>query len=223
MADRCHLELTLRRDDLDRFGAILDEPPGIKWWVVLVWEPAEGIIEVAVQQANYALYEEREQAAAQGIPFLGHHGQGYDYEGCVFASLHGVQLEAYVDRDGLLCLQLAEDMTVLTDLEHVRAYLQKRRAAERLFGIAVSPIRTGGSETLAASLRAHYLLHIVDDVDPQLHGPYPTEGIRDDAARRIKLRCGDEDGLYRLDMTADSRPVVSPYGSTELESMEVAA
>jgi hypothetical protein len=66
-----------------------------------------------------------------------------------------------------------------------------------------------------------YLLHIVGDVDPDLHGPYPTERIRDNTARRLKRRCGDEDGLFRLDIDSAGHPSVEPYAVRELS--EVAA
>ena len=225
MGDRCNLELTLRRTDLDRVNEVLNEPAGNKWWDEERSMSAEGIVELVCLEANWALFDEREQLAQAGIPFFGHHGEGDDYAGCLFASLDGEQIEVYTDRDGLICVQINEDMRLITNLGYVRAYLEKLRAVEELFGI---PTGEAGSDPIDVNeerierVGEHYLLHIIGDTEPDLHGPYPTEEVRDDTAQRIKAGRGDEDGLYRLDMSADGVPLVRPYGARELETEDAA-
>ena len=217
MGDRCYMQLTLRREDLDRFGSILNEPAGSKWWTDDLSEPAPGIIEIALHEANYALLAEREQAAGDGIPFFGNHGEGGDYAGCHFASLDGSQIEAYTDRDGLLCVQIDDNMRVLTDLGHIREYLEKRRTVQHLFGI---PPRVDDYFEPALDdqqIGDHYVLHVIGDVEPQLHGPYVSAPDRDRVAIDLRKQNGDEDGLYRLDIMAGMHPLVYPYGSYELE------
>jgi hypothetical protein len=135
MGDRCYLQMTMRRADLPRFGPHANAAPGHEWWDDEEPSPHPGLMTVRVYEANYAWYDAREAAAAAGIPFFGEHGEGHEYAGCLFASLGGEQLEVYCDRDGMICLQIDEQMQLLTDLGYVRAYLEKRRAVEELFGI----------------------------------------------------------------------------------------
>lgn len=214
MGDRCYLQITLRREDLDRFGEAGGLGPD--WWDEELDEPAEGIVEVAVCEANYACIDAREAAAEARVPFFGAHDAGDEYAGCAFASVDGEHVEVYTDPDGLICAQLDEEMRLLTGLEYIRAYLDRLAAVRRLFGLRVREPEPDTVDTEAERIGEHYLLHIVGDVEPDLHGPYPTEAVRDETARRIRLGSGDRDGLYRLDMTADGMPVVRPYRSMEL-------
>ena len=218
MGDRCYLQLTLRRDDLGQFGAILGAEPGTEWWNEDIGEPAPGVVEIALCEANYALWDEREQAASDGIPFFGNHGEGGDYAGCEFVSLDGRQLEVYTDRDGLLCVQIDDHMRLLTDLEHIRDYLGQRRAVQHLFGIPPRVDEYFEPDLDDQQIGEHYVLHVIGDVEPQFHGPYASAPDRDRVAIDLRKQNGDEDGLYRLDITAGMHPLVYPYGSYELES-----
>ena len=81
MGDRCYLEITLRRADLDRFGKHLDAAPGEEWWDHLDEEANQpGIITASVYEANYAWYDERCAAAKEGIDFHGWHAEGGEYK-----------------------------------------------------------------------------------------------------------------------------------------------
>jgi hypothetical protein len=217
MGDRCYMQLTLRREDLDRFGKVLKEPAGSRWWNEDLGEPAPGIVEIAIHEANYALWDERELAAGDGIPFFGNHGEGGDYTGYEFASLDGRQLEAYTDRQGLLCVQIDERMRLLTDLGHIREYLEERRAVQHLFGIPPRVDEYCEPDLDDQQVGRHYVLHVIGDVEPQLHGPYASSPDRDRVAFDLRKQNGDEDGLYRLDITADMHPLVYPYSVYELQ------
>ena len=46
--------------------------------------------------------------------------------------------------------------------------------------------------------RRWYLLHVVGDVEPELKGPYLTEFGMEKAARRLKEKVGDTDGIFWL-------------------------
>jgi len=134
MGDRCYLRITLKREDLDRFGAALGERPGATWWEEEE-EAAPGIVEVGVTEANYAWYEDRGRAADEGIPFFGWHGEGGDYGSFAFVSLDGEHVEAAIDRDGYLVIQVDEDLEPITDRRTLRRFVKKRHAVEKLFGI----------------------------------------------------------------------------------------
>jgi hypothetical protein len=202
----------------------LNERPGETWWDDEDRPAHPDHISVRVYEANYAWYDAREAAAAAGIPFFGNHGEGGDYAGSSFASLSGEQTEVYTDRDGMMCLQIDEDMRLLTDLSHVRAYLEKRRAVEELFGI---PAPNTGNRTIGVEeettgpIGEYYLLRIAGDAGPDLHGPYPAKEVRDDAARRIQAGRGDEGGLFGLEVSAGGVPMVRPYCAAQLQIEEV--
>ena len=226
MGDRCYLQMTLRRADLPRFAHCVHARPDETWWDDEDELDNKDLISVRIYEANYAWYDQREEAAAAGIPFFGAHGEGGEYAGCAFASLDGEQIEVYVDRDGMICVQIDERTQLLTDLGYIQDYLEKLRAVKELFGMPAAEAEGSPVDVNVERIERigeHYLLHIVGDTEPDLHGPYPTKAVRDDAARRIKLSRGDEDGLYRLDMSAEGVPLVRPYGASELEvSREVA-
>ena len=60
-----------------------------------------------------------------------------------------------------------------------------------------------------------YLLRVVGDVEPELLGPYASDGKRLARARRIRRVDGDEDGLFRLDVYG--RAEVGCFGAMELD------
>jgi len=135
MGDRCYMQITLRQRDMDRFAAILNTPPGEPWWDEEIDEPGKGVVRVALQDVNHGLHDARQEAARAGIPFMGWHGEGGDYGGCEFASLHGVQREAPINRDGDLELAVDRDLMPLNGTRYLRLYVAKARAVERVFGI----------------------------------------------------------------------------------------
>ena len=62
-----------------------------------------------------------------------------------------------------------------------------------------------------------YILEIIDDLEPQLYGPYATEEERDRQA--VRLRRADprkRNGVFRLDVSPAAAPEVGPYSSAEL-------
>ena len=62
-----------------------------------------------------------------------------------------------------------------------------------------------------------FVLEIVDDLEPELHGPYATEEERDQQA--VQLRRGDpgkRNGLFRLNVPPTAVPEVGPYSGAEL-------
>ena len=62
-----------------------------------------------------------------------------------------------------------------------------------------------------------YVLEIVGDLEPQLHGPYTIEEERDRQAVQLRQQDpGKRNGLFRLKVSATAAPDVSPYSSTDL-------
>ena len=133
MGDRCYLEITLRRSDLDRFGKHLDAAPGEEWWDHLDEEAnMQGIVTASVYEANYAWLDERLAAAKEGIDFHGWHAEGGEYGQYEFVSFKGKHLEAERNHDGDLMLSIGEDLKPLHGMASIRKYvatLRKVRAA----------------------------------------------------------------------------------------------
>ncbi len=134
MGDRCYVRMTLKDEDLVRFGKYLGVKPGERWWDEQD-EPGDGLIGVGIFEANDGLTDQRGEAAKAGIPFFGWHGEGGEYGGAEFASLGGEMLECETNRDGELVLVLDDDLNVQSDLEHIRRYVAMRRQVQAQFGI----------------------------------------------------------------------------------------
>ena len=135
MSDQCYVTMTLRREDLERFGKVLGLQPGMTWWDDEISEPAPGVIEVGLCDANYALYPERQKAAGEGLTFLGQHEAGDEYCPYGFVALNKEMHEVEVDGNGHIILPVDRDLKLVGDLDIVRRYIEKVRAVEALFGI----------------------------------------------------------------------------------------
>jgi hypothetical protein len=57
----------------------------------------------------------------------------------------------------------------------------------------------------------YYVLVVWDHVYPDLQGPFANVVQRDKRAYRLKAECGDEHGIYALEVDSDGRPRVSSY------------
>ena len=135
MGDRCYLEMTLRRADLDRFAPHADASPGEEWWDHLDDHPEiSGLVDVSVYEANYGWLDERQGAAKAGIAFMGTHGEGGCYGPYAFAAHDGELDEAPLNHDGYLIIAVDDDLKPVEGAEDcIRAYVNRRRAVERLF------------------------------------------------------------------------------------------
>ena len=134
MGDRCYLEITLRRSDLDRFGKHLDAAPGEEWWDHLDEEANQpGIVTASVYEANYAWYDERCAAAKDGIDFHGWHAEGGEYGPYEFVSFMGKHLEAERNHDGELVIAVDENLKPITGMAHLRKYVRTLKKVKAAF------------------------------------------------------------------------------------------
>ena len=133
MGDRCYLEMTLRRADLDRFAPHVDAKPGEEWWDHLDDHPeTPGLVNVSVYEANYGWLDERQEAAKAGIAFTGTHGEGGCYGAYAFVAVDGEMNEAPLNHDGHLIIAVDDDLTPLDGEEDgLRAFVERRRAVFR--------------------------------------------------------------------------------------------
>jgi len=71
-----------------------------------------------------------------------------------------------------------------------------------------------------AERNAHYYLLIVwGDVCPDLEGSFVDELQRDEHARRLKAKYGDEHGMFALEVDPKGQPTVSSYSAMFFEDM----
>ena len=137
MGDRCYLEITLRRSDLDRFGKHLDAAPGEEWWDHLDEEANQpGIVTASVYEANYAWYDERCAAAKDGSDFHGWHAEGGEYGPYEFVSFRGKHLEGERNHDGDLVIAVDENLKPLTSMAQLRQYVRTLKKAKAAFAEA---------------------------------------------------------------------------------------
>ena len=137
MGDRCYLEITLRRSDLDRFGKHLDSAPGEEWWDHLDEEASQPVIVTAsVYEANYAWYDERAAAAREGIDFHGWHAEGGEYGPYEFVAFKGKHLEAERNHDGELVIAVYENLRPLAGMAHLRKYVRILKKVKAAFARA---------------------------------------------------------------------------------------
>lgn len=73
-------------------------------------------------------------------------------------------------------------------------------------------------------LKEYFILIVRGDIDPEIHGPYQSEGHRDLAARKYRIENGDDDGVYSLDVSAlTNKPSVSAYSGGFMDEDTVIA
>ena len=134
MSDCCSLNITLRREDLYRFGKAVGrgESP---WWDEESESFMPHLVDVGVESADEAWQTERQAAADAGIPFIGCHGRGWDYGSAEFVSVDGVMLDAEAE-DGYFILRADRDLNVVTDMDELRRFVELEEKAKRELGIA---------------------------------------------------------------------------------------
>lgn len=126
MANECYLEITFLKKDKDRlreiFGNLEDE-----FWDGVNEEDAVSM-SVYMNYANYGLYEQREDAAREGIIFRGWHGDGGDYNSRLFVSWGNVLIE--VDEvEKFPVVRVSDNGSVFKeDLELARKFIATRKS-----------------------------------------------------------------------------------------------
>ena len=135
MGDRCFLEMTLRREDLPKIAPLVCCNSNGEWWDDLHDHDSNpDLVNASVYEANYAWLDERQEAAKAGIAFMGTHGEGGCYGPCAFAAVDGDMSEAPLNHDGYLIIAVDDDLKPVEGAEDcIRAYVNRRRAVERLF------------------------------------------------------------------------------------------
>lgn len=61
-----------------------------------------------------------------------------------------------------------------------------------------------------------YLIHVGENISPELKGPYGTEADRMKAARRLYSRSGGESVEARLNVTCAGKAVISAISGGEM-------
>ena len=56
-----------------------------------------------------------------------------------------------------------------------------------------------------------YVLFIWGDVEPKLFGPFESQDERDNKAKELREKEGDEHGIFMLEVSKDGKPEVDCY------------
>lgn len=66
-----------------------------------------------------------------------------------------------------------------------------------------------------------YLVVVVEDVEPEIKGPYKTENEREQAAKNHRREDEDKsDGIYPLDISEKAKPAIGAYSGGFLDGDE---
>lgn len=129
MSDACRLEITLLKEDLPRFEAVL----GKTFWSWIAEEDGR-IVSLVVNEADRGWFDVRPKLAKAGLTFVGSHDHGHEYGAYGFACMDGRHSEVPVDHDGCPVARIGEDDEVVeSDVQEARAYLAIREAAGKRF------------------------------------------------------------------------------------------
>lgn len=127
MGDRCFVRMKVRSADLPRFEEIF----GAKFYNELE-EASPGVLELTECEANYGRWDDRREAAAAGLVFIGWHGAGGDYGPRRFAAFGGRQVEVRIcpDSDEIVVPVGPSGRPNRPALGEVRRYRRMLRQAE---------------------------------------------------------------------------------------------
>lgn len=127
MSDRCNLQMTFRKPDAPAVQGVLGE------WQEVVNEDDTSIT-VEYRQVDHGMTLDRTRLAAAGVPFYGHHEQGYEYGPMVFAAANGELVEADTNWESQNpVVELDEDYRLSgAGLDDARQLHIKRTEARRL-------------------------------------------------------------------------------------------
>lgn len=65
-----------------------------------------------------------------------------------------------------------------------------------------------------------YVLYVYGDVEPHLHGPYPTSAARDEQARALRRENGPEDGIYWLVQDENGKLECGAYSGAMFQNID---
>jgi hypothetical protein len=88
MGDRCWVEVTVRKDNAERFLEIVRYDPESTL-------EGELAVEMTFQEVNYGMGQELDRAASEGLEFYGQHTAGDSY-GCSEFYTDGARCVAYI-------------------------------------------------------------------------------------------------------------------------------
>lgn len=63
------------------------------------------------------------------------------------------------------------------------------------------------------SITTYYVLVMMDDIDPEMFGPFSTKEERDQKARNLRGELGGEHGVHWVDTITTTRTEVGAYSS----------
>ena len=63
----------------------------------------------------------------------------------------------------------------------------------------------------------YYLLFIFDDVEPHLHGPFPTQKSRDEKAKQLRHSEGEQHGYFPIEITKGCKVSINSYSGVFFE------
>jgi len=134
MGDRCYMNLTLLKTDRVAFATIFGEVE--EGWYDQVDDEDDRYVAVIEYEANYAWYDELNEAAADGLVFFGHHASGGEYGAGAFIGIDGGCDYVDIDKNGHPTARVSEDGEIDGDQYFgvMNYYKNIHRAKEIVYG-----------------------------------------------------------------------------------------
>lgn len=128
MGDRCWLEMTFRKEDLSKVKQCFDGP----FWDEEHQQQEDPFFHVSGCECNYALINEREALAEEGVIFTGRHAAGGDYGAYAFVSVGGEHVEVNTDVNGSISAHVDEDTFEIPwmEMKNIKHYVELKKKAE---------------------------------------------------------------------------------------------
>lgn len=146
MGDRCYLRMEILAAELPKWDKIFSygrSPQGLLEWVddPKELDPHERVIQITVDEANYAWESELKEAAKAGLTFAGWHDAGGEYPAGRFAGVGGRYDEVETSNDGDVVVRLSSGYKPagISAIKRAEAHIAK---AEKALENARASVRT---------------------------------------------------------------------------------
>ena len=66
-------------------------------------------------------------------------------------------------------------------------------------------------------MKDHYVIQVINDIEPELHGPVRTRKAVLKTARKLRADNGEEHGIFHLIISRTGQPSIHTFSGKELE------
>ena len=123
MGDRCWLNISFARKDLEKFTEVLKN----EVYDGAFWDEENGTEEevfAIIYEANYGWYDQLQSLAKERLTFAAEHGAGSDYGPCAYACYLGEMIDVSTDMDSTPTVSVSKNGINGAELSNVKKYYE---------------------------------------------------------------------------------------------------